>query len=173
MEKSEKNFKSKKIIIIVLSLLIVLGITLGFIYYINKNKLPENGVGISGYVLGTGVDPTLTQEEIEALLNKEVDESKIAFSLYTEPTFEGKKGTIVFANPRYNAHDIELSVSVGGNEIIKTQRIAPNQYIEEIELLTKALPKGQHKGVATIKGYNVKNGEEVGEVLVDMDITSK
>lgn len=172
MEKAENIFTTKKVTITI-SLVVILGIALGFIYYVNKNKLPENGTGVSGYVLGTGVDPTLTQEEIEALLQKQVDESKIAFSIYTEPIFEGKIGTIVFANPRYNAHDIELSVTVGGNEIIKTNRIAPNQYIEEVGLLTKALPKGKHKGVATIKGYNVKTGEEVGEVLVDMDITSQ
>ncbi len=173
MEKSAKFFTTKKVTIIISLLIVILGVASVAIYYINKNKLPENGVGISGYVLGTGVDPTLTQEEIKALLQKEVDESRIAFSIYTEPVFEGKKGTIVFANPRYNAHDIDLSVSVDGKEIIKTQRIAPNQYIEEIELLTKPLPKGKHKGVATIKGYNVKTGEEVGEILVDMEITSQ
>ena len=172
MEKSVKKFATKKVMII-MSLALIIGITSAFIYYIDKNKLPENGVGISGYVLGTGVDPTLTKEEIEAMLQKQVDESKIAFSIYTEPVFEGKKGVIVFANPRYNAHDIDLSVTVDGKEIIKTQKIAPNQYIEEIELLDNPLPKGKHKGIATIKGYNVKTGEEVGEILVDMEITSK
>lgn len=172
MDKSAKIFATKKTLII-MSLVVILGVVLGFIYYINKNKLPDNGTGVSGYVLGTGVDPTLTQEEIEALLQKQVDESKIAFSIYTEPVFEGDRGTVVFANPRYNAHDIELSVKVDGKEVIKTNRIAPNQYIEEIGLLTNPLPKGKYKGVATIKGYNVKTGEEVGEVLVDMDITSK
>ncbi len=160
MEKTTRFFTTKKLIIIFL--VVILSLILGFTYYIKKIKLPDNGVGVSGYVLGTGVDPTLTKEEIEALLKKQVDESKIAFSIYTEPVFEGKRGTIVFANPRYNAHDIDLSVTVDGNEIIKTQRIAPNQYIEEIELLTKPLPKGKHKGLATIKGYNVKTGEEVG-----------
>lgn len=172
MNKLAKFFITKKVTIII-SLLAVLGVSSVAVYYINKNKLPENGVGISGYVLGTGIDPTLTEEEIEALLQKQVDESKIAFSLYTEPVFEGKKGIIVFANPRYNAHDIDLSVTVDGKEIIKTGKIAPNQYIEEIELLTDPLPKGTHRGVATIRGYNVKTGEEVGEILVDMDITSK
>ncbi len=171
MDRSEKTTIRKGRVII--SLMVFLGVGLLGIYYINKNKLPENGVGISGYVLGTGVDPTLTEEEIEAMLRKQVDESKIAFSIYTEPIFKGRKGTIVFANPRYNAHDIELSVTVEGKEIIKTARIAPNQYIEEIELLTNALPKGKHKGVATIKGYNTKTGESVGEVLVDMEITSE
>lgn len=171
MEKTTNLFTTKRLIVIFL--IIISSVIIGFVYYINKNKLPDNGVGISGYILGTGVDPTLTQEEIEALLQKQVDESKIAFSIYTEPVFEGKRGIIVFANPRYNAHDIDLTVTVDGSEIIKTQRIAPNQYIEEIELLTEALPKGKHKGVATIKGYNVKTGQEVGEVLVDMEITSK
>ncbi len=172
MEKEKTVFTKKKITIIMF-FVVILSLIFGGIYYVNKNKFPENGTGVSGYVLGTGVDPTLTEEEIKALLQKTVDDSKIAFSIYTEPIFKGKRGTIVFANPRYNAHDIDLSVTVDGKEIIKTNRIAPNQYIEEIELLTKSLPKGKHKGIATITGYNAKTGENVGEVLVDMEITSE
>lgn len=53
---------------------------------------------------------------------KEVDKSKVAFSIYTEPTFVGKRGTIMFANPRYSAHNIELEVRVDNKVIIRTQK---------------------------------------------------
>ena len=87
--------------------------------------------------------------------------------------FVGKRGTIMFANPRYSAHNIELEVRVDNKVIIRTQKISPDQYIEDIELMGKALKKGTHNGVASVKAYDQKTDELVGEVAVDMIITSK
>ena len=166
-----KKLTMKKIIT-----LFLIFISIGSIVFIvvSKNKEKEaEGSGISGYVLSKGMEPGLTDEEIIALLNKQVDESKIAFSINSEPVFNGKKGNIVFANPRYNAHDIDLTVTLDGKEIIKTARISPDQYIEEISLLGKPLKKGKHNAVAIIKAYNRKTNEYIGEVSVEMIITSK
>lgn len=163
----------KKIKIIV-SIILLIAIGTGMFFYIkNEYNKKINGTSISGYILGNGIAPDLTPEEIRAMLQKEVDKSKIAFSIYTEPVFKGKKGTIMFANPKYSAHDIELEVKVGNKVIIKTQKISPDQYIEDIELIGKALKKGKHKGIATIKAYDRETNGIVGEVVADMDITSK
>ncbi len=160
--------KSKIIIGIILLLVISIG---GFFYL--KGMSQSNTTNLSGYVLGSGVAPDLTPEEIQALMQKKVDESKVAFSIYTEPTFKGKRGTIMFANPRYSAHNIELEVILNNKVIMKTQKIAPDQYIKDIELIGKALKKGTHNAVASIKAYDRKTDELVGEVAVDMIITSK
>lgn len=160
--------KSKIIIGIILLLSILAG---GFFYL--KGMSQSNTTNLSGYVLGKGVAPDLTPEEIQALMQKKVDESKVAFSIYTEPTFKGKRGTIMFANPRYSAHNIELEVILNNKVIMKTQKIAPDQYIKDIELIGKALKKGTHNAVASIKAYDRKTDELVGEVAVDMIITSK
>ena len=161
--------KNKKIKIICGVILIFL--LAGSVIYISK-QLSSNsdGKGISGYILADGVEPDLTPEEIKALLQKQVDESKVVFSIYTEPVFEGTKGTIMFANPQNSAHNIDLNVEVNGKTIIKTGKISPNQYIEEIEML-KSLKKGEHKGVALITAYKQDTDEMVGKVAVDMDIT--
>ena len=160
--------KSKIIIGIILLLVISIG---GFFYL--KGMSQSNTSNLSGYVLGSGVAPDLTPEEIQALMQKKVDESKVAFSIYTEPTFKGKRGTIMFANPRYSAHNIELEVMLDNKVIMKTQKIAPDQYIKDIELIGKALKKGTHNAVASIKAYDRKTDELVREVAVDMIITSK
>ena len=77
--------KNKKIIIsIILLFITLLG---GFFIFKEINKYKSDISNLSGYVLGKGVAPNLTQEEIQALLQKKVDESKVAFSIYTEPTF--------------------------------------------------------------------------------------
>ena len=162
-----KNKKSVKIIFGV----ILIFLLAGSVIYISKQLSSNNeGNGISGYILADGVEPDLTPEELQELLQKEVDESKVVFSIYTEPVFEGKKGTIMFANPQHSAHNIDLNVKVDGRTIIKTGKIAPNQYIEEIEML-RALKKGEHKGAALITAYKQDTDEVVGQVAVDLDIT--
>lgn len=163
----------KKVKIVIVIILLLIASTIGFIYFKEQSKYKSDVNNLSGYIIGNGVAPNLTDEEIQALLQKQVDESKIAFSIYSEPIFEGKRGTIMFANPRYNAHNIELEVRVDNKVVIRTQKIAPDQYIEDIELIGKALKKGKHNGVASIKAYDRKTDKLVGEVAVDMIITSK
>ena len=90
--------KKSKIILIAIVLTIVGAI--GFLYLKNEYNKDMNGTSISGYVLGKGIAPDLTPEEIKALLQKEVDASKIAFSIYSECEFKGKTGTIMFARFR-------------------------------------------------------------------------
>ena len=163
----------KKIIMAIMILLIIIGAVLGILYLKEQADFKKNASGLSGYILGEGMEPNLTDEEIQALLQKEVDESKVVFSIYSEPVFNGNVANIMFANPQHSAHDIALTVTVGGKTIIKTGKISPNQYIENVELLGKALKKGQHKGAALITAYKRDTGEEVGKVSVELDITSE
>ena len=159
---------------IIIALILLIGVFVGgFLYLKEKSQYTSDTNNLSGYVLGKGVAPDLTPEEIQALMQKKVDESKVAFSIYTEPTFKGKRGTIMFANPRYSAHNIELEVRLDNKVIMRTQKIAPDQYIEDIELIGKSLKKGKHNATASIKAYDRKSDELVGEVAAGMIITSK
>lgn len=168
--KKTKKFITKKMILVSTSITVIA--SLAFVVISNK-KSNSDGASISGYVVGNGIEPDLSPEEIQALLNKQVDESKVAFSIYSEPIFEGKKGTIMFANPRYSAHNIDLTVTLDGKEIIKTAKISPDQYIEEISLLGKPLKPGVHKAVGNVRAYNRETDKLVGEVAVDLTITVK
>ena len=172
-DKTIENKGSKKIIILLLLIVIILSGS--YYFYINKNKnkiSDENGAAISGYILSEGAEPGLSEEEIRALLQKQVDESSVSFSISSDPIFKGKKAFIVMANPRYNAYDIDYVITVDGKEIIRTAKIAPNQYIEEVEL-KEALPKGTYTGEALVTGYNKETGEEVGKTIVELNITSQ
>ena len=174
MKKKVEKKSNVKIIIIVLIVIAVVSVGVYFIYSKNKSKSKnaENGAAISGYILSDGAEPGLSEEEIKALLQKQVDESSISFSISSDPVFKGKKAFIVMANPRYNAYDIDYVITVDGKEIIRTAKIAPNQYIEEVEL-REALPKGTHIGEALVTGYNRETGEVVGETIVEVNITSQ
>ena len=174
MDKKVEKKNKVKIIIVVLLVISVATAGVYFVYNKNKNKNAgsENGSAISGYVLADGAEPGLSEEEIKALLQKQVDDSTISFSISSDPVFKGKKAFIVMANPRYNAYDIDYVITVNGKEIIRTAKIAPNQYIEEVEL-KEALPKGTHTGEALVTGYNRETGEEVGKTIVEVTITSQ
>ena len=162
----------KKIAVSIICTFLTIGAIAGGFYLYNQREKELNPTGLSGYILGTGIEPNLTDEEIQALLQKQVDESKVSFSVYSEPTFEGKKGKIMFANPRYSAHNIDLKVTCENKTIIRTEKISPNQYIEDIELLGKGLKKGKHKAEALITAYSQTTGEVVGQVSVELNITS-
>ena len=172
----KKVEKKNKVKIIIVTLLVIAVASSGVYFVYNKNKSKstnaENGAAVSGYVLADGAEPGLSEEEIKALLQKQVDDSTISFSISSDPVFKGKKGFIVMANPRYNAYDIDYVITVDGKEIIRTAKIAPNQYIEEVEL-KEALPKGTHSGEALVTGYNRETGEEVGKTIVEITITAQ
>lgn len=171
---NNKTEKKVNIKIVILLLLIVVFAGIYYIYSKSKSKSidSENGSSVSGYIVSEGAEPGLTDEEIRALLQKQVDESTISFSISSDPVFKGKKAFIVMANPRYNAYDIDYVITVDGKEIIRTAKIAPNQYIEEVEL-KEALPKGTYTGEALVTGYNRETGEKVGETIVEVTITSQ
>ena len=174
MDKKVEKKSNIKVIIIVLIVVAIVSAGVYFVYSNNKNKNAgsENGSAVSGYVLADGAEPGLSEEEIKALLQKQVDDSTISFSISSDPVFKGKKAFIVMANPRYNAYDIDYVITVDGKEIIRTAKIAPNQYIEEVEL-KEALPKGTHTGEALVTGYNRETGEEVGKTIVEITITAQ
>lgn len=171
---SNKISKKNKTKVVVIFLLLV--IAYAGVYYIynknNQNKISENGSTVSGYVLEEGAEPGLSDEEIRALLQRQVDESTISFSISSDPIVKGKKAFIVMANPRYNAYDIDYVITVDGKEIIRTAKIAPNQYIEEVEL-KEGLPKGIYSADALITGYKRENGEKVGETMVEITINAQ
>lgn len=174
MDKKVEKKNKVKIIIIALLVASIASAGVYFVYNKNKNKNAgaENGSAVSGYVLADGAEPGLSEEEIKALLQKQVDDSTISFSISSDPVFKGKKAFIVMANPRYNAYDIDYVITVDGKEIIRTAKIAPNQYIEEVEL-KEALPKGTYTGEALVTGYNRETGEEVGKTIVEITITAQ
>lgn len=174
MDKKVEKKNKVKIIIVVLLVIAVASAGVYFVYNKSKSKSAssENGSEVSGYVLADGAEPGLSEDEIRALLQKQVDDSTISFSISSDPVFKGKKAFIVMANPRYNAYDIDYVITVDGKEIIRTAKIAPNQYIEEVEL-REALPKGTHTGEALVTGYNRETGEEVGKTIVEITITAQ
>ena len=166
VEKKKKKGVKRTITIIVLILLLLLGMR-----SCSRQQEFENG-NVSGYMVGEGFAPTLSAEDLQAMMQEKIDKSSVSFSVFSEPKFKNGKGNIMFGNPRYSAHDLTLEVKVGNNTVIKTDKLSPNHYIGEIELM-KSLKKGTHKGEGLITAYDLETGEVAGEVVVEMIITVK
>ena len=103
MDKKVEKKNKVKIIIVVLLVISVASVGAYFVYNKSKSKgtNAENGASVSGYVLADGAEPGLSEDEIRALLQKQVDDSTISFSISSDPVFKGKKAFIVMANPSH------------------------------------------------------------------------
>ena len=91
----KKVEKKNKVKIIIIALLVAAVASAGTYFVYNKNKSKSanagNGAAVSGYILSDGAEPGLSEEEIKALLQRQVDESTISFSISSDPVFKGKK----------------------------------------------------------------------------------
>lgn len=76
MDKKANKKNNIKIVVTVLLLLVVASAGTYFLYTKNKSKdtNSENGSAISGYVVSDGAEPGLSEDEIRALLQKQVDD---------------------------------------------------------------------------------------------------
>jgi hypothetical protein len=175
-QPNNNNKKMLPIIIIGVAAVIVIGVVAYLLLSNNNNSSSsEKDVSnVSGYIVADGADPELTTEEIQALLQKKVDESKIAFSVYTEPTFEEGKGELMFVNPVNNAHNIDFVVTLDDSKktVIKLDKIAPDQYIKDVTLL-EDLAAGEYAATGMVTGYDKVTGSVVGQVAVEMLIKVK
>ena len=102
MDKKVEKKINIKIIIIALLVIAVASAGVYFVYSKNKakNAGAQNGSAVSGYVLADGAEPGLSEEEIKALLQKQVDDSTISFSISSDPVFKGKKSIYCYGKSK-------------------------------------------------------------------------
>ena len=109
---------------------------------------------------------------MDGVFGLHVDNKKMKFGICILSKSKITKSSHILLSSKKEQRGL-LSIEVDNKVIIRTQKISPDQYIEKIELMGKALKKGKHNGTASIKAYDRKTDELVGEVAVDMIITSK
>ncbi|MPQ44132.1 hypothetical protein [Clostridium tarantellae] len=164
-----KDKKKKNILIIFL--LIIISILILFTKGC-KSKVEIKDGQLKG-IIGDGLLPGLTAEEIEKSLQKEADSSMFSFDINTTPTFENGKleGNVRIANPPYNIYPIGVKIQLNSDKkvIFQSGKIKPNQYIEKCKL-NKVLKKGQYPATAQIEAYDPHTGEYLGKTVVKLKI---
>lgn len=170
MNKHTKKKRNPVGIVAVLCLLaILIGVGCFVIWKLNEpaysDRLEPNAI--------IGSMPGKTQEQIEAELNRKVEESEVAFSINAAPVFETgtSKGNILFENPTSNQKltRIEITRDDTGELIYKSGLLEPGSYIPEAKLLTDLDP-GSYTCTAMIYAYKLKDESFVGKVAAGLTI---
>lgn len=161
--------KRRKWGILVLLLLILVGAGIG-LWYANLPKAAKGG-GSGGSLMffddsaKTGSLPGKTREEIQADLNRVVDQGMFNISIAAEVYFEdgSKEGAVRIENVKANPYYMQVTIKLDdtGETLYESKAIKTNQYIESIKL-ARDLPKGSYPATAVFTALDQNTLEAVG-----------
>lgn len=168
----KNNSSMKKNIKLFLGVVILIGLGIGVGLTLNFTK--DNFIQSSGAIIEDGVISGYTAEEIEAIMQRKADESTFSFEVNSRPIFENGKseGNLRIYNPPYNKYviDVEIKLDSNNKTIFKSDKIKPNQYIENAKL-NKNLKKGEYEATATINAYDSDGETLIGVSAAKLIIT--
>lgn len=139
---------------------------------------PEPAAGGPAFAANAtiGALPDKTDEEIAAMLQQQVDEKSVAFSIKYNPTFENgsAEGELKLESPGNNINYIYFTIALNetGEQIYGSGLLAPNSYIYTDKLQTETpLPKGVYPCTATVHLVHRETQAEIGVVQADITLT--
>lgn len=113
-----------------------------------------------------GQAPTKTPEEIQAELNRVVEEGMFNISIASTIDFAspGSPGTANIENVPGNRYDMQVSIVLDATEttLYESGIIAPGSYIESIQL-SELLDPGEHGATATFTALDRETHEQAGQ----------
>ncbi len=158
VEEERKKKRKRRILIILLLLLLLAVAGVGAFFALSQ---PENL-----YDDGTleGIAPNKTQAEIQAELNRVVDESMFDISIASviEST-DGKTGKAYIENVPGNHYDLKVSLVPEDQDDPIFESKAPGNYFEDITF-AYPLDDGIHQAVAHFTAFDRESHEEIGAV---------
>lgn len=161
-----KKPKAKKrwVLILAVNIVVILGVVLTGLYLYNDFKKDK-----SGEILETAVKAELGQldgknkEQIEAELNRVIDEGTMQISINLNPTFPAgdAEGILQIENSPANlyAQEVTITLDETGEVIYRSGLLLPNYHIETDKLLVD-LDKGEYDCTAVFTGYDLELSED-------------
>ncbi len=170
LEKLEKLQKMKRQrILIGCTLAVAVGV-FGYWFYQNNQAKPGlefEDNAILGMMPGIDMDARLKE------LQDKLDESMIAFSINSNPSFANgiSMGNVMIENPEHNAKLLvaEIYLDAGNELLYKTKFIKPGSYIQSIKL-DKELPKGSYPATVYFKAYSEDGSTFIGQTGAQITI---
>lgn len=165
IRRNEKNRekKGRKTWLILLLLLLVLaaGAAAFYFIYINKSDQPRIDKEMAAKA---GLLPTHSEEELQKLLNKTVEEGMVNISINPDPIFKDGKsaGSLNIENIPANHYDLQVDITLEDTDevIYSSGLIEPGHYVDNAKL-EKTLKKGDHKAVAVFTAYYPDNETDI------------
>lgn len=174
-KKNNKKTARRVITVVVILLLIACVGVFGWIYF-QKNS---DGAKLEASVAAKlGQLENKTYEEIEAELNRVIDEGNMSISINANPIFMAGdgEGTLQIENSPANHYGQEVIITLKetGEEIYRSGLLLPNYHIQ-MDKLDVVLEKGDHACVATFVAYDVSDEKgdyiQVGSAAAEIVIT--
>lgn len=121
----------------------------------------------------TGQAPYKTDEEIQAELDRVVEEGMFNIAIASVIEFEDgtSEGTAYIENVPGNHYNMQVTITEDetGDVLYESGVLAPNQYIEKIAL-AKDLEPGTYEATATFKALDTTTFDEVGEAAAKVSL---
>lgn len=116
----------------------------------------------------------MTDKEVKAAEQKEVDASKFNMVIKPEALFQSGSdtGKLFIQNPTANAYPIEVIITLDGEgkeKVYSSGAIQPGYEVTEAKL-DKNLAKGEYPATATFNIYDPKTKEKRGQVQASITI---
>ncbi len=160
---------NKKPLIIVLIILLVAAVGAGIWFF-------ASGAAEGGFFdnsAKSGQAPYKTAEEIQAELNRQVEEGMFNISIASVVEFADgtSPGTAYIENVPGNRYNmtVEITLDDSGDVVYQSRGLAPDSYIDEI-VLEKDLDAGTYPATATFTAYDTESLEEVGKAAAKVSL---
>ncbi|MCH1942152.1 hypothetical protein [Holdemania massiliensis] len=153
MENGKEKKRKLWLLLAALLLLIMMGIGIGLILNQKRPPAPEEPAAYNPNAV-VGALPGKTAQQIEEMLNAQMDETTVAFTLNSSPVFENgsAKGNLMLECPEVNINNIRILIRIDetGELIYDSEILKPNSYIYSDTLKTP-LKAGSYDCTATIQ----------------------
>lgn len=160
-QQPEQKKHTKRTVLIVL-LIVVVAIIVWLLVWL----FACNGSSLFDPNARTGQAPYKTEEEIQAELDRVVEEGMFNIAIASVIEFEdgASEGTAYIENVPGNHYNTQVTIKQDetGDVLYESGVIAPNQYIENIAL-TKDLDPGTYECTATFHVLDTTTFDEVGQ----------
>lgn len=121
----------------------------------------------------SGQAPYKTQEEMQAELDRVVDEGMFNISIANVIQFDdgASTGTAYIENVPGNRYLMQVSITLDdtGETVYESKALKPDSYIESIEL-SNDLEAGNYPATATFKALDQQSHEEVGQAAAKVTL---
>jgi methionine-rich copper-binding protein CopC len=169
-----KKEKKRNILWLLILLLcaVIIGLLVWFFrFYKNAEETPEDDFFDPAAI--TGILPDMSEEEIEAELNRVVEEGMLNISISSEISFSDGtgKGKANIYNVEANNYIFKVAITLDdtGETVYESGGIQPGQYIQYIEL-EKDLDAGQYPATASFTAYTQDTHQIVGSAAAQIDL---
>jgi hypothetical protein len=112
-----------------------------------------------------------TEDEIQAELDRVIEEGMFHISINTTPVFAdgASEGNLEIENSPNNHYStvVQIALEDSGEQIYNSGLIEPNYHIQS-DSLSKDLDPGEYEAVATFHAYDTETHEEIGATSCEM-----